>query len=150
MCCEPVLRLDPAPVEPGPEAVTRHITLDPVPASVGVARSFLREALADADADDQETAVLLASELVTNAILHARTPVQVGVVLDRGRALVCVADQLAGGGAVRSRGHSQDRPGGRGLALVDQLSEKWGTESYTGGKTVWFTIPVSERSLRVG
>jgi anti-sigma regulatory factor (Ser/Thr protein kinase) len=143
-----VLRLASAPIQPGPDALSRHIALDPVPPSVGIARSFLRETLADADVDEQDTVLLLASELVTNAILHARTPVQVGVVLEGSKALVCVGDRVAAGGAVRPRRHSQLRPGGRGLALVAELSEDWGTESYTGGKTVWFTVPVSERSLR--
>jgi hypothetical protein len=41
------------------------------------------------------------------------------------------------------RDHSRDRPGGRGLALVADLSDDWGTTSFTGGKTVWFTMPLT-------
>jgi anti-sigma regulatory factor (Ser/Thr protein kinase) len=143
-----VLRLSPPPLEPGPDAVTGHIGLDPVPASVGMARSFLRETLGDAD--DLDTALLLTSELVTNAILHARTPVQLGVVVEGITALVCVADRMTGGAVVKPRSHSHHRPGGRGLALVADLSDAWGTESYSDGKTVWFTVPVSDRALRAG
>jgi anti-sigma regulatory factor (Ser/Thr protein kinase) len=147
-----VLRLESPPLDPSPQALSRHIALDPVPPSVAVARSFLRQVLAEADgdADRRDSALLLASELVTNAILHARTAVQLGVVVDDGRVLVCVGDRLAGAGEITPRGHSQDRPGGRGLALVADLSDDWGTESYSGGKTVWFTMPVADRPVSVG
>jgi anti-sigma regulatory factor (Ser/Thr protein kinase) len=150
VCCEAVLRLPSPPIDPGPEALTRHVALDPVPASVSVARSFVRDILGDVDPDQQDTALLLASELVTNAILHARTPVELGIVLDGATALVCVADRLAGGGPLTPRNHSQSRSGGRGLALVEDLSDRWGTESHTGGKTVWFTLSVSVGSVRAG
>jgi anti-sigma regulatory factor (Ser/Thr protein kinase) len=141
VCCEPVLR-DSAPFEPSPLAISRHVDLDPVPASVGIARQFVRRALAEVATDGQEVATLLTSELVTNAILHARTPLQLGVLLDRERALVCVADRLPESPALASRGHSPDRPGGRGLALVSDLAETWGTTTYTGGKTVWFVLTI--------
>jgi anti-sigma regulatory factor (Ser/Thr protein kinase) len=139
VCCEPVLRQEP-PFEPSPAAVTRHLDLDPVPSSVGLARSFVRETLIDLDDEGQDLALLLTSELVTNAILHARTPVQVGLVVDGDRALVCVADRLPDSPELMPRPHSQDRPGGRGLALLADLAETWGTTSYAGGKTVWFVM----------
>ena len=92
MCCEPVLREHPA-LAPSSAATERQADLDPVPSSVGVARSLVRETLAGFDSDAREVALLLTSELVTNAILHARTPVQLGVLVDGDRALVCVADR---------------------------------------------------------
>jgi anti-sigma regulatory factor (Ser/Thr protein kinase) len=150
VCCEPVLREQP-PFEPSPDATTRHVDLDPVPASVGIARSFVREMLTDLDEDGQEVAQLLTSELVTNAILHARTPVQVGVLVDVERTMVCVGDRLPDGSELMPRPHSQDRPGGRGLALVADLAETWGTTSYPGGKTVWFVMrSPHDRALRAG
>ena len=144
-CCEPVLRQHP-PFEPSPDAVTRHVDLDPVPSSVGIARSFVRDTLTDLDQDGQDVAELLTSELVTNAILHARTPVELGVVIDVDRALVCVADLLPSGPELTVRPHSQDRPGGRGLALVADLSDAWGTTAYAAGKTVWFVIRAGRSS----
>ena len=141
MCCDPVLRAG-APFEPSALAVCRHVDLDPVPASVGIARQFVRRTLAEILEDGQEIATLLTSELVTNAILHARTPVQLGILLDQERALVCVSDRLAEDVALTPRDHSPDRPGGRGLALVSDLAETWGTTTYTGGKTVWFVLLV--------
>lgn len=149
VCCEPVLRHQP-PFEPSPGATTRHVDLDPVPSSVGVARSFVREALIDLDDEGQVVAQLLTSELVTNAILHARTPVQLGVLVDVDRALVCVADRLPEGPELTPRPRSQDRPGGRGLALVADLAEMWGTTSYAAGKTVWFVMRTGRDHSRVG
>jgi anti-sigma regulatory factor (Ser/Thr protein kinase) len=141
VCCEPVLRAG-APFQPSPLAVSRHVDLDPVPASVGIARQFVRSVLAEIVEDGQDIATLLTSELVTNAILHARTPVQLGIMLDTERALVCVADRLSEGAVLTPRSQSADRPGGRGLALVSDLAVDWGTTTYTGGKTVWFVLAV--------
>ena len=146
VCCDSVLRLPSPPLVPGPSAVTEHLKLDPVPASVGVARRFVRDLLdshGDVDEDTLDTLLLLASELVTNAILHAHTPVELGVCVDGGRALVCVADRMPNSEPLTPRDHSRDRPGGRGLALVADLSDDWGTTSFTGGKTVWFTMPLT-------
>ena len=148
MCCEPVLRQHPA-LAPSAAARERQADLDPVPASVGQARSLVRESLAGFDGDARDVALLLTSELVTNAILHARTQVQLGVLVDGGRALVCVADRLPESPALSPRAHSHDRPGGRGLALVEDLADTWGTTTYTGGKTVWFVLQTAgDRSLR--
>jgi anti-sigma regulatory factor (Ser/Thr protein kinase) len=134
---------------PGPSAVTEHLKLDPVPASVGVARRFVRDLLDGADEDTLDTVLLLASELVTNAILHAHTPVELGVCVDGDRALVCVADRMPGSEPLTPRDHSRDRPGGRGLALVADLSDDWGTTVFTGGKTVWFTMLMSTPADRM-
>ena len=142
VCCDSVLRLPSPPIVPGPNALTEQLSLDPVPASVSTARKFVSEVLGPVDEDVRDTALLLASELVTNAILHAHTPLQVEILVDDEHALVCVADRLPGVVlAVRDR--SRDRPGGRGLALVADLSEQWGTTNVTGGKTVWFTLPLA-------
>jgi anti-sigma regulatory factor (Ser/Thr protein kinase) len=150
MCCEPVLREHPA-LMPSSAAPERQADLEPVPSSVGLARTLVRESMADFDSDARDVALLLTSELVTNAILHARTPVQLGVLVDGDRALVCVADRLAESPALSPRAHSHDRPGGRGLALVEDLADTWGTTTYTGGKTVWFVLQTAgDRSLRTG
>ena len=148
MCCEPVLREHPD-LTPSSAATERQADLEPVPASVGQARSLVRETLAGLDSNAREVALLLTSELVTNAILHARTPVQLGVLVDGDRTLVCVADRLPESPALSARAHSHDRPGGRGLALVEDLADTWGTTTYTGGKTVWFVLQTAgDRWLR--
>jgi anti-sigma regulatory factor (Ser/Thr protein kinase) len=142
--CDTVLQIPSPPMTPGPDAVVDYLSLDGVPSSVRRARRFVRDALRDVDREGRDTAVLLASELVTNAVLHAGTPVELGVVVDDDLALVCVADGSDDSAAIVAQGHGVDRYGGRGLALVDGLSDRWGTETHAGGKTVWFTLSVAE------
>lgn len=149
MCCDPLLRSQPL-FDPSPDATSNHLSLDPVPASVGVARSFLAGALEDYADADRDVALLLTSELVTNAILHARTPVDLGVLRDGERLLVCVADRMDDGPELVPRDQSGTRPGGRGLAIVADLADTWGTETYTGGKTVWFVLQGDMQEVRAG
>ncbi len=116
------------------------MTVPSVTASVGVARRAVIEALhpAGADADTVDTAGLLVSEVVTNAILHARTEVSVSVHVGRG-VLIEVTD----GGAVlpRPRSHGEESITGRGLDLVQVLATGFGAyPSGDGGKVVWFTL----------
>ena len=109
------------------------------PSSVGVARRLLRSTdptLGDADVD---TAELLVSELVTNAVVHAGTPVDivVSVVAD---ATLQVEVSDGSGGLPTNRPGTKLSSRGRGLLLLDALSDCWGVRSTTGGKTVWFQL----------
>jgi anti-sigma regulatory factor (Ser/Thr protein kinase) len=64
-----------------------------VPGSVGEARELVRDLLEDEGRDDLvETATLLVSEIVTNAILHAGTPIEVRAVVDESGVRVEVGD----------------------------------------------------------
>jgi anti-sigma regulatory factor (Ser/Thr protein kinase) len=144
-----VLRL-PAAFKPAEGAAARHLDLDPVPPSVGLARSFVSKCLVDLDQDGQEIAVLLTSELVTNAVLHARTRMQVSVLTGDEAVLVCVGDGVAGSPTLTPRPPSGERPGGRGLALVNDLSDSWGSTAYPEGKTVWFVLRTSRDRARPG
>ena len=151
MCCEPVLA-EHLPFRPSEHAATHHIDLDPVASSVSRARSFVRESVADLhDEDVEDIALLLTSELVTNAILHTGTPVHLGVTVDDARTCVSVGDRWPDSPTLSPRPPSPDRPGGRGLALVAGLAADWGTATYTGGKTVWFVVNTAGgSSLKVG
>ena len=126
MCCEPVLREHPA-LAPSAAATERQADVDPVPSWSGGPVAGPREPR-PLDHNTREVALLLTSELVTNAILHARTPVQLGVLVDNDQALICVADRMAESAALSPRGHSRTRPV-RGLALVDDLAGTWGTRA---------------------
>src|SRR3954452_15475491 len=86
-----------------------------------------------------DTAALLTSELVTNAIRHAAGPVQLGVACSHGRLVVSVHDSDPHPPQVRrARGASL---GGRGLALVDKLADDWGSRQVPhDGKSVWFAL----------
>ena len=150
MCCEPALA-EHMPFPPSEHAQVRHLNLDPVPSSVSLARSFVRESVAGLGDDDvEDVATLLTSELVTNAILHARTPVHLGVTVDDDRTCVSVGDSRSDRSNLQPLPPSQDRPGGRGLAMVNDLAQAWGTATYAGGKTVWFVLATARRSLRTG
>ena len=114
------------------------VTLDlaPFPASVGEARRFTVETLRRWGFEElTSTAALLVTELVTNAILHARTVVQVALERRGDSVRLAVRD----GSPVRPalRDHGLDATTGRGLALVSLLAESWGVDSDGKGKVVW-------------
>jgi anti-sigma regulatory factor (Ser/Thr protein kinase) len=142
VCTEPVMRPDPSPFADH-RTTESHVHLDPVPASVAIARAFVRDALPHLSPEQLDTVILLTSELVTNAILHARTPVCVGIVRDDERLMVAVDDRLPADEGLQPRRWSHDRPGGRGLALVADLSDLWGTRTHSRGKSVWFVLPLT-------
>lgn len=120
------------------------------PFSAGAARRFVRQTLlswgqtADA-ADVVDEAVLLTSELVTNAILHARTPVEVTCRLADGTIEVVVADERPV--ALVPVQPASDRPAesthGRGLGLASALSWSWGVEYAPSFKAVWVRSTIS-------
>jgi anti-sigma regulatory factor (Ser/Thr protein kinase) len=92
------------------------------------------------DREMTETALLLVSELVTNAIRHGAPPVRLSLRLDAGRLRVEVTD---GSPVLPRLGRpGTDQVGGRGLHLVQQLAVRWGSQvSRTRlGKTVWFEL----------
>ena len=90
-------------------------------------------------AGDLELALLLTSEIVTNAVRHARTPLAVAVVSNSGTVRVEVTDRdPAHLPVVRGTVTPLD-PGGRGLRIVDQMAVDWGVTVAGTSKTVWFT-----------
>lgn len=109
-------------------------------ASVGDARRFVSDTLSAWDADDLSwTAMLLVTELATNAVLHASTPYD--VTLEHrtdGTLRIGVSD-----GSVRkprARDYAVDATTGRGLGLVGSLAIAWGTSTRPDGKTVWCDV----------
>ena len=86
-----------------------------------------------------ELAVLLVSELATNAVLHARTDFAISIHLDTGKVRVEVQDANERPPII---GHTPpEATSGRGLHLLQALSDAWGVESRTEGKIVWFEVP---------
>ncbi|MFH8409308.1 SpoIIE family protein phosphatase [Streptomyces sp. NPDC018019] len=116
----------------------------PRPESVSAARHFVRTALARAAPDAVETAELLVSELVTNAVLHARTEAEVSVHVLDGEVRVQVGDRQPCRGLVSQRSFPYAGPG-QGLAVVEQLASRYGVDSGEGRKTVWFALRRDER-----
>lgn len=122
-----------------PRNVHDSITLMPEPRAAGEARHFVAgwvNALLPSEV--AEIAVLLTSELVTNVIVHARTPMRLSVDVDESALRVALADDAARGPVRRSAGDT--RLTGRGMHLVESLSNQWGVEPSPTGKTVWFEL----------
>ena len=108
------------------------------------ARRFVATLLGHSDHQSTQTALVLTSELVTNAVLHAGTRVDVRVELEAGHVRVEVSD-----GDPHLPGPMECLPdalGGRGLFLVQELASAWGAETSGVGKVVWFTLPTGAPS----
>jgi anti-sigma regulatory factor (Ser/Thr protein kinase) len=109
------------------------------PSSVSRARRLVREHLTSTGHEHLlETAELVVSEMVTNAIVHTGTRVELAVSLDEAGLKVEVADSGAHLPMLSSYGAMSST--GRGLRLVDQLVDKWGVEARPGGKAIWFRL----------
>jgi anti-sigma regulatory factor (Ser/Thr protein kinase) len=107
--------------------------------SVAEARAFVRAVAGRVvDGEQLDVVMLLTSELVTNAIIHARTGARLTVRVDDGGVRVEVAD-AAHRLPVR-RTPSVDAVGGRGVQLIDALASRWGVEPSSTGKVVWFEV----------
>ena len=85
-----------------------------------------------------DAAVLLVNELVTNALIHARSSVEVLVRLLPGGLRVEVRDDSPR--PPRLKTPTEDATGGRGMWLVDQMADTWGVEPAPDGKRVWFEL----------
>ncbi|MFC8402435.1 SpoIIE family protein phosphatase [Streptomyces griseoincarnatus] len=131
-------------------------TLSGSPLAPGSARAMLRKALTEwaqssADGADLLTgrvgddAALVASELVTNAVVHAGTEVRLTCRLEDTGALVVEVADLHPSRAPRddaAEAPAHDLPEyGRGLRLVAALAESWGVTYRAGSKTVWARLP---------
>ncbi|MER7182914.1 SpoIIE family protein phosphatase [Streptomyces hyaluromycini] len=110
------------------------------PAAVSEVRSRVTRQLADWGLDELSfTTELILSELVTNAIRHGRPPI--GVRLLRDRSLICeVSDASTTSPHLRYAASTDE--GGRGLFLVAQMSERWGTRYTPAGKVIWAEQPL--------
>jgi anti-anti-sigma factor len=128
-----------------PPYLRDELVLAPIPTAAAAARAFVREVcgswqLALPDNTLVDRAVLLAGELVTNAVLHARTDLRLRLEL-RGELLhLAVRD-----GSPRllrlATIPDPDAKGGRGLWLVEQLARAWGVNRHPdGGKVIWCTL----------
>ncbi|MDR6979608.1 serine phosphatase RsbU (regulator of sigma subunit)/anti-sigma regulatory factor (Ser/Thr protein kinase) [Streptomyces sp. 3330] len=105
------------------------------PAAVARARSEVSRQLSDWGLEQLGfTAELIVSELVTNAIRYGRPPVRLRLIHDR--ALLCEVSDGSSTTPHLRRARVFDE-GGRGLLLVAQLAERWGTRHARRGKTVW-------------
>lgn len=106
------------------------------------ARHFVESTLAAWDSSEPTDVVkLLVSELVTNAVLHARSEAEVVVQLRPRSIRVEVLDRSPDLPIVRQV--EPEATSGRGMALVSALASAWGTRRLPQGKAVWFEVPRS-------
>jgi anti-sigma regulatory factor (Ser/Thr protein kinase) len=128
--------------------VVLHAALGAGPGQVAVARRLLRGYLSTSDAghpdDVHDLPVLLVSELVTNAILHAEPPVTLRAETDGQRLRVEVHDGTSAPPVLQAAGSPGTSPPerGRGLFLVASLADRWGWDDHAEGKAVWFELDV--------
>ena len=115
--------------------------MDASTASIRKARVFVDVTLSAWDLHGlREPAVLLTSELATNAVVHARTPFRVTVMLDDDLTV-----EVSDGSEVLPRLEPVpiDGESGRGLLLVSRLADRWGSRPEERGKTVWFAFALN-------
>jgi anti-sigma regulatory factor (Ser/Thr protein kinase) len=130
----------PAPsrtVLPGSDPFGGHWTFAAEKGLAAEARSLLGAALGDLLEDQRDVAVLLASELFSNAVLHGAAPIDVDLTRWAGTLRVSVHDRSA---VLPMPWRSTRGECGRGLLLVDSLSQRWGVTVESSGKTVWFEV----------
>jgi anti-sigma regulatory factor (Ser/Thr protein kinase) len=134
-------------VSPGQDVTYQVLALQPGTGAPRLARKALRAWLARDDLRQIDTEVLLvASELVTNAVLHARTALELSYAADEKNVEVGVRDHdarpLQPLAAPRTKLAAESNwpllaLGGRGLAIVAAMADEWGVTETQDGKQVW-------------
>jgi anti-sigma regulatory factor (Ser/Thr protein kinase) len=133
--------------EAAASAQRRACALEDDPRAPGIARRFLRETLPGWGIEDDpvDTAELCLSELVTNAVIHGGATSELTLTLDDGQLTVAVRDHGGSAGSDAQVVEDEDpmRVFGRGLVLVDALSDSWGSVRDAVGTTSWFVLDLS-------
>ncbi|MEU4982850.1 SpoIIE family protein phosphatase [Streptomyces sp. NPDC021969] len=112
----------------------------PDPAGVAATRRSVGEQLTAWGLDDTAFVTeLVVSELVTNAIRYGEPPIQLRLI--RHTALICEVSDASSTSPHLRRAHAFDE-GGRGLLLVAQLTQRWGSRQTDTGKTIWAEQPL--------
>lgn len=83
-------------------------------------------------------AELMVSELVSNAVVHGSSPIDLELLKADDIVKATVTDRGAGRPVPKEPG--ADEPHGRGLLIVRLLAHDWGVEDFEAGKSVWFTL----------
>ncbi|MET0920510.1 MAG: ATP-binding protein [Acidimicrobiia bacterium] len=118
---------------------THRATLRNTPQVAREARHEVVQVLGDrCGASVIEIAALLTSELATNALLHGSPPMQLRIALSERLLRVEVHDASRVAPAPRTAGSSDAN--GRGLAIIEAMASRWGTDVTDGGKSVWFEL----------
>ena len=128
-------------------AVLRDLAVDAEPEAVARVRQFVRDTCREWGLEESsDAAVLMASELATNAVRYARTPLHVWLARRPDRLVVSVEDASTEP-AQRRRVTDVDE-GGRGLQVVEALAVSWGEKDRRRGTVVWAELMTQEISVR--
>jgi anti-sigma regulatory factor (Ser/Thr protein kinase) len=113
-------------------------TFEPIPSSVPAARRFVTDTL-DRWALGQlcDWGALAVSELATNAVVHAATPFEVELEVN-GEVVITVTDRSLGVPVARSG--PLEGESGRGVHLIEALSDRWGVQVGDSAKRVWCSV----------
>ncbi|MFD9307983.1 ATP-binding protein [Streptomyces sp. NPDC060048] len=120
----------------------RRLALRGVPGAVGKGRDFTRQALSDwgwGRHESAEDVLLVVSELLANAALHASGCSELVLTVGEGALRIDVVDDTT----VPPRPRTTPRPGvpgGHGLHIVRRLCDRWGSYGHGTGKVVWAEI----------
>jgi anti-anti-sigma factor len=134
-----------------PPRLRERLALDPVPTAAGAGRAFVGQVCGRWGLQELAgSAALLASELVTNAVVHARTALELRVELRGPRLHVAVKDKDPNLGPLLAAKDGTKR--GLGLVIVDRIATTWGVRNDgPDGKTVWGALDLSpEEAEMVG
>jgi anti-anti-sigma factor len=140
-----------------PPYLRDELPLAPSPTAPAAARRFVRDTCRQWRLDTPEEAedpmarrwaeelvdraVLVASELVTNAVVHSQGPVRLRLELHQQRLHLAVYDPSPRLLALATEPGDLDAEGGRGLLIVDQLASSWGVHPAPGGgKAIWCVL----------
>src|ERR1700712_2079754 len=124
---------------------TARLELPATPAAASVARLFVRCLCEEWGVGDvADVAELLSSELVTNAVIHARSAIELEAAWTSSARRFDA--RAVGEGRIRANNGPAptEAEGGRGLAIVASLADAWGVEETGHGKSVWFSLVTPE------
>ena len=118
----------------------------PVPEAVAAVRRFVTEVLTHwRELDLVTDATLVASELATNAVLHASSPFRVSV--DRSVGVICIAIQDSTSDPAEAQDAGHHDGSGRGMVIVEALARRWGSDSLPTGKVVWAELTTTSTEV---
>lgn len=124
--------------------VTARLQLPAQLTAAARARAFIRDFCRASALPEQvcQTAALLVSELVTNAVVHGRSAATLEIHPPADTLRVSVHDHSPAMPAVGER-PPLSAESGRGLVIVSMLAARWGVEATLDGKAIWFELPIS-------
>ena len=128
------------------------ITLPHAAGAASIVRAYLRRQANRIHPPMLEDALILSSELVTNAVRHGRPAVTLAVHLEPSALTVVVTDTGPERRPLVPNTPHPDSPTGRGLVIVDALAPRWGITPQSGspGKAVWFALDLHQPRPRHG